>query len=1272
MMKKVTALMGLFLLTLLFLTPPSQVQGAGGNLLSDSGFESGTAGSWKADEWTPGTSTLAMTKEVAHSGAGAAHIVSASANHAKWLQTIQVEPNKIYRLSSWVKVLSAGPNAAGAGVFVGGVGESLPELRKPSEEWQQVVVYGRTGESQTELQAGVAVGGYGSLNTGEAYFDDVLLEKVNDAPQDATIYDFSGGGSAPAPTPEQKPPVRISALPVLLFSALFWLLFVLVKSVLLRSTKQAELARTSRSIQRWTLAAIAAGLALRIGIAIAVHGYSTDLNTFMYWAQHAYEHGLPNFYQEGMFADYPPGYLYVLYVIGAIRTLLDLPMGSDGATLLLKLPAILADLATGYLIYRLGWSKLGHKAAFGLSLLYLFNPAVLVNSSAWGQVDSFFAMFLLLALYAVKEGKTERGVILFAVTVLIKPQALIFTPVLLLILAWRGEWKRTLLSALYGAGAFAVLAAPFFWSNGGVSAIIKLYRTTLESYPYASVNAFNLFNLTGGNWQPLEKEWMWVSYSTWGNLAIVLAVASAVWLFLGKQGRKLAQSGSSGAFYIGLVLIAIMFIVGAKMHERYLFPAILLCIFSYMEMKDRRILHLLLGLSVTHFINVGYVLAYSAHNQHPESHDGIVIVSSILNLGLLIYMFIIGYDWFWKGRTIPLEPATDAQRREEDERLLAAVPQSAGHRLTRKDWWWMGGITLLYTVVALIQLGDMRGPETSWKPASVNESFYVDLGETKQLSSVHLYGGVGRGKYMLEFGNSLDGWNSPLTVEEGVGRVFQWNALPLTVSARYVKLTVLEKGFALHEIAFYQGSETKPLRIESMGEVAAGSDISKKGSFSALFDEQAKVPYKPSYKNGTYFDEIYHARTAYEHIEGIVPYESTHPPLGKLLIAIGIKLFGLNPFGWRIVGTLFGAAMLPLIYLFARQLFGKPEYAAAAAGLFAVDFMHFVQTRIATIDVYGVFFILIMFYFMYRYYTVSFYEVPLRKTLLPLFLAGLFFGIGAASKWIVIYGGIGLAVMLGLSLFERYVTYRAAKRKLAGRSVPEAARERYEHIVNVFPRYTVLTLTVCVLFYVVIPLAIYAAAFIPTLTAEDRTYTLQGLINEQKHMLDYHSELVATHPFASSWWEWPFMKRPVWYYSGNGSVSPDQVSSIVALGNPLIWWAGIFAVVAAIWLSIKRKDRRMYIIWIAFLSQYLPWMLVPRLTFIYHYFAMVPFLILSIVYLFSVWEAKQPAVRRLRMVYIGSAVLLFLLFYPVLSGMIVSEDYVEAMLRWFSSWVFYS
>lgn len=1090
--------------------------------------------------------------------------------------------------------------------------------------------------------------------------------------------------SAAAQDEEKVDPKKISAFSVLSISALFGALFAYLYSRWLRarelsSAGKLEVAGHKPSMNGMRIMLLAA-FAFRFYIAAANPGYTNDINTFIYWANHAFKDGLGNFYQEGLFADYPPGYIYVLYVLGAVQSWIGIDSTSDAAVVLYKLPAIFADLMSGYLIYRTAVKKLDHRAAFGLAMLFIWNPAVWINSAGWGQVDSFFALILIMAIRAVTESKLERASIWFAIAVLVKPQALIFTPVFLLAFGYSlRQWKRVAAGIGYGALTFLLLAAPFIWNNGGLPALYNLYKSTLSSYPYATLNAFNLYALTGGNWAKLDDHWLGLEYAAWGNIGIVLAtVASIVFFGLRKQQKDL-----SGSFFMALILIVTVFMFAAKMHERYMFPALLLLIFAYIEAKDRRILHLLLGFSITHFINVGYVLAFSQANAFLPSSNGIMIVTSLVNAGLYLYMLYVGYDRYIKGRQLPVPAVTQAEAAMSEERLLQSVraDEQPATRLERKDWLWMSAITVVYAAIALVNLGSTVSFDSGWKADKAGQVLYVDFGQPVQIGQVNSFNGVGVGKYKWEFTNSTpdrntpEQWSSPIEIEQKVGDNLKWTVNPVNQTARYARLTVTQAGFYMQEVAFYSEGSDKPLPISSMTDpsllVSSPQDPAIKAS--RLFDEQADAVYKPTYWNSSYFDEIYHARTAYENLHGIKAYENTHPPLGKLLIAAGIKLFGLSPFGWRIVGTLFGVAMLPIIYLFALQLFRKTGYAATATILFAADFMHFTKTRIATIDVYGVFFIMLMFYFMNKYRNMSFYRSPLWKTLVPLFWAGLLFGIGVASKWIVLYGGAGLAVMLALVLIERYREHASARRALASRGEAELqpGNEAYRKAARSFVRNTILTLASCIVFFVVIPLVIYCLSYIPVLHVKGDTYTAERLVEYQEHMYDYHSKLVATHPYSSQWWEWPFMKRPVWYYNGKNP-EPGQISSISSFGNPLIWWTGIFAVIAALYISIKRKDKRMYVLWIAYLSQYLPWMLVPRLTFLYHYFAMVPFMILAIVYIFTRFEEGRDNKRWIRWVYTGIAVVLFIMYYPVISGMEVSKEYVMIALRHFDSWVFYS
>ena len=171
-------------------------------------------------------------------------------------------------------------------------------------------------------------------------------------------------------------------------------------------------------------------------------------------------------------------------------------------------------------------------------------------------------------------------------------------------------------------------------------------------------------------------------------------------------------------------------------------------------------------------------------------------------------------------------------------------------------------------------------------------------------------------------------------------------------------------------------------------------------------------------------------------------------------------------------------------------------------------------------------------------------------------------------------------------------------------------------------------------------------------------------------MFSYHSDLVDTHPFASPWYEWPVIFKPIWYFVDNSLAAEGLTSTIAAFGNPFIWWTGLIAIFATIAISIKRREHTVMMIYIGYLSQYVPWMLVTRITFIYHYFAMVPFMILSIVYIFRHLEMTYNWSAKIRYTYTLLAILLFIMFYPVLSGAFVSREYVDHWLRWFPTWYF--
>lgn len=126
-----------------------------------------------------------------------------------------------------------------------------------------------------------------------------------------------------------------------------------------------------------------------------------------------------------------PGYMYILFVIGGIRSVFHIVQTSTLSIVLTKLPAILSDMAIGYLVYKIASKRMKETGAALLAGIFLFTPVIFVDSAIWAQVDSVFTLFIVLMCYLVTEKKLIPAYFVFAIGILIKPQSLIFTPVLI-------------------------------------------------------------------------------------------------------------------------------------------------------------------------------------------------------------------------------------------------------------------------------------------------------------------------------------------------------------------------------------------------------------------------------------------------------------------------------------------------------------------------------------------------------------------------------------------------------------------------------------------------------------------------------------------------------------------------------------------------------------------------------------------------------------------------------------------------------------------------
>ncbi|MBQ3761505.1 MAG: glycosyltransferase family 39 protein [Clostridia bacterium] len=1329
MKKKLLTLLWALLLSA-FLTVSAE------NLIKNPEFNedlSGSISSWQADAWDKNASVFGMEEK---DGCSCLFIDSGLSNDARWIQTVKVEPDTAYEFTAsvWAEECSYSANARGANISFFNTGAYSESVYDTQGSWQTVTLYGKTAKDQTEVVVALRIGGFSGDGVGRAWFKDVSLSKAEDTGA-AKVYDLSTYAPYVASFPDEDwddedwdgedsefasdtgraLPER---QPFKLFIMALACLFLFVQGYLFvkwhghKAKNPIEQNTRGLYVRAVVLESAAlvlvlgAAFAIRLYYAYAVRGYKNDIDCFLYWGNHFREQGF-RFYADDGFHDYPPFYMMLLGGVDALRYLFGVEYNSPDHVFLIKLIPILCDSLSARFIYSITRRKLGAPWAVLLCAFIALNPAYIFDSAAWGQVDSLLALLLIVSVYFGMKGRWDLSLPVYALAILTKPQALMFGPIgLLCVVADCLQSRKGLLRALMGLRAAVLVlffvSFPFAYFearyNGETNTAFYTFKWlytkltgTAMSYKYMTINACNVYVLQGKNWASMEGNGAdRFRFFAWFMFAA--AYVYSAYVLIGSKMRRVRKTGGKPAKRVlrpvrnnlalaGTVLISILYTFAPMMHERYLFPALLLSLLAYYQFRDRRLIWYFLIVTFTQFLNIALVLEwgeYEAMGQLQGSEQSYNNLVAALNIAATLLISWTAFD-LTCGR-----------------RIRAFKAESAGGKIKRPlEIGLVLGVTVLYSFAAFLNLGEADSPVSFYQTRQKNEQIVFDLGQVRTYRLTY-FGGISSNYFNVSLSNDGENWTREFAAEYGEGDMYKWiwftpknyvngsfsdafggasaaqgedpasftfrtseDAYPLQTS-RYVRFTVADESYVSKvatqkmifcEVAFLD-ENGKPLPVSSVSGSLEGAD------YAALIDEQDKVAAYPSYYNGMYFDEIYHARTAYELLNG---YESSHilewshPHLGKLIIAVGIKLFGMTPFGWRFSGTLFGALMLPLMYLLVKALTGKKKWAFTAMLLLSLDSMHFTQTRIATVDTYAVFFIMLMYLFMILFFKRDLVQGSLLKALIPLGLSGISMGLSWASKWTGIYASAGLAVLFFVKV---------------GMSIREYRRLKWQNVESDLPVFwsrLFVLLDFCLVMFVCVPALIYYYSYYWHF-AESGGLSIERVWALQEQMYSYHSNITDTHYFKSPWYEWPLIVWPMWYFSSDTAFTGQGVvSSISLMGNPAVWWTGIFAMVvcAGLFAMQKKKDMRLLILLVGFASQYLPWVLVPRSTYIYHYFTSVPFIILATVLALDYLSQRhRKGAMITAAVIVGLALVLFIAFYPLESGYSCSYSYAMK-LRWF-------
>ncbi len=1021
---------------------------------------------------------------------------------------------------------------------------------------------------------------------------------------------------------------------------------------------------------------LGAGLILRL-LFINSEGFHNDVAAFEAWTLALRDNPPWQFYAKSSFADYPPGYFVVLWLLGKVYALVgganDAMHGWAILRAVVKLPAIAMDLVDAWVVYLIVRRYAAEKTALIAAAALALNPAAIFVSAYWGQVDSVSWGLVLVALLLVLRAGDEPGKtvprltwawLAFAFSILIKPHAATLG---LLLLAYpfatadAAVRARRLAGTAAGIGAalaLALVVGLLFHPSADVFGwLFGRYAFGSNVYAYNSVNAFNLYALRQPFWQP-DNQVMALfgvplgTLGVWGVVLVIAATALIVWRYLQRRDdRALIEAA--------LLCALAFFVLATRMHERYLYGAFLfampLIAFGRSGGWSAFVL------SVTMYLNLAYSLAYQAAMEAKtpgvDATNLWPLVSHPAALANVLLFFALGYLYLGRDTAAAAVAAPSAF-----DRTWATVkakardwfdPREGTAWLDRTDWIILSALSLVGFAIALVHLGVPAEKyfDEVYFPLSAEQ--YLHGAPQREWTHPPFTKLVLALSIMLT-GDSPFGWrflNVAIgSAEIGLVYAFAKRLTSSTALATVAGVMLAFDGFHLSEerigtgeitiatlvvgalyctYRFWLASQVRVIPIRRVFTRGFSLTLALGVPVSALISWLMNLQ-PPGHVVTGYISQDINNTAGADAISYAVAF--AYAMVGVYLFARLVVVPRTSPAAGTKATYPDGSVAL---LRGGKAAWTSPEPPGTVAQIarkpdgsmtYAVPSSRFAFSPAGTI-VDG---------------TAEL--VRARDGNLWFILLCGCLGLLVASKW---NGFFDVAVVVTVLVAV------TAQRLFPG---PAAFGN---------PRGFDLSLLLPAIAFACA--TIYGLTYIPTLV-RDSGHTLADVLALQQQMFYYHRHVTGTHPYMSAWWQWPIMQIPIVYYYHDfrasfqaASQTACCLSEIIALPNPLVFLLGLVSVPYAAWLAWRERNKGYALLALTYVFQWVPWMSSPRMLFEYHFFPNLAIIVLCNVILFERVLRRFTHPNRALALYSALVVGVFAFFYPVVTA--VPMTYEQWYLR---------
>lgn len=601
--------------------------------------------------------------------------------YAYVFQNITVKTGQLYKLEGWMHVSSSASSdkTKYIGARIGFKEDSnfLSIHSTSATSWQKYTVYFKSNELKTlTLVAGIGEEGLESRGV-TAYFDNISVTEVDESTLTSeeltsivNIRDSSMLGNS---TNSSNLNVALIFLVVL---AILSICYILVKytmkfknEIIVNEMNVSSVKKILLSDSMLVCYLLIAAFIIRLVTSLLYVGNSEGINLLVQVASGSASGSPFNYYYSGEYLEtgtiVSPLYLYVLWALGGIAQASGIEYGSIGFTMLIKLPAIIFDLATVALIFVIASRYRNKFTAFAFASIYAFLPTFIFTSTVWGTMESITAFFIALTLICILDKKYLGVVTSSLLGMLFDARFILVIPVVLFYLVYvmvKNKNQRILIPIYLVISLIVFYLAVLPYSYQAIVDekkyfyIYTIYENLINLNKVFVNDAFNVYAMFAQNNVEFS---VFANVLTYIIVCVILLLIAFVFL---KSKNRLNLLLLTSFMYIFTAVF------GVRMTPEFVLLGLLPLYIYVIITGNKKLFGVFAGYAALNYLNIAELLNISGYMSNNVNTDlvsfprlnAVLITFSVFTVLLTAYMVFVVYEAATDKKYTKIQPQRES------------------------------------------------------------------------------------------------------------------------------------------------------------------------------------------------------------------------------------------------------------------------------------------------------------------------------------------------------------------------------------------------------------------------------------------------------------------------------------------------------------------------------------------------------------------------------------------------------------------------------------